>query len=142
MIAVTSNILIPEKEITVQSVRASGPGGQHVNKVSTAVQLRFDVRNSPSLPERVRIRLLHLAGRRLTAAGVLIIDARRFRTRERNRRDALDRLVSLIRKAAERKKRRRATRPSTAAIRSRLDAKNRRSKVKGLRRKPGAGVDG
>jgi ribosome-associated protein len=89
----------------------------------------------------VRTRLLRLAGSRLTVEGVLVIDARRLRTRERNRRDALDRLVSLIRKAAERKKRRRATRPSKAAIRSRLDAKNRRSKVKSLRRKLGSGPD-
>ena len=141
MIVVTWNILVPEREITMRALRASGPGGQNVNKVSTAVQLRFDVRNSPSLPERVRTRLLHLAGSRLTVAGVLVIDARRFRTRERNRRDALDRLISLIRKAAERKKRRRATRPSNAAIRSRLDSKNRRSKIKHLRRKPGSGYD-
>jgi len=142
MIVVGRNILIPEKEITVKFVRASGPGGQNVNKVSTAVQLRFDVKNSPSLPERVRARLLRLAGSRLTVEGVLVIDARRCRTRERNRRDAIDRLVSLIRKAAEKKKRRRATRPSKAAIRSRLDTKRRRSRVKHLRRKPGSGVDG
>jgi ribosome-associated protein len=142
MIAVTRDILIPEREITMHFVRSSGPGGQNVNKVSTAVQLRFDVKNSPSLPERARARLLLLAGNRLTGGGVLVIDARRFRTRERNRRDALDRLVSLIRKAAERKKRRRATRPSTSSIRSRLDAKRRRSKVKLMRKKPGSGVDG
>ena len=141
MIAVTKDIFIPEREITMRFVRASGPGGQNVNKVSTAVQLRFDVRNSPSLPEKVRTRLLHLAGSRLTVEGVLVIDARRLRTRERNRRDALDRLVSLIRKAAEKKKRRRETRPSKAAVRSRLDTKCRRSKVKGLRKTPGSGPD-
>ena len=141
MIVVGRDIAIPEKEITVKFVRASGPGGQNVNKVSTAVQLRFDARNSPSLPERVRARLLRLAGSRLTVEGVLVIDARRCRTRERNRRDALDRLVSLIRRAAERKKRRRATRPSKASIHSRLDSKNRRSKIKDLRKKPGSGPD-
>jgi ribosome-associated protein len=99
------------------------------------------VKNSSSLPDEVRARLLRLAGSRLTVEGVLVIDARRRRTRERNRRDALDRLVSLIGKAAERKKSRRATRPSKAAIRSRLDKKRRRSRVKDLRRRPGPGLD-
>lgn len=135
MIHVTNTISLDEKEIEEQFIRASGPGGQNVNKLSTAVQLRFDVARSPSLPDQVRERLMRIAGRRLTADGVLVIDARRHRTRERNRRDALERLVELIRKAAHAPKPRRPTRPSAASRRRRLEAKQRRGALKRSRRK-------
>lgn len=134
MIRITNDIVLDEKEIDEQFVRASGPGGQNVNKVATAVQLRFDVARSPNLPERVRERLKRLAGRRLTGDGVLVIDARRFRTRERNRRDALDRLVALVRKAAVAPTPRKATRPTLGSKRRRLEAKQRRGALKRSRR--------
>jgi ribosome-associated protein len=135
VIQVTASIAIPEGEIHEEFVRSSGPGGQNVNKVSTAVELRFDVRNSPSLPREVRDRLVRLAGRRITAEGVLIIDARRFRTQEQNRRDALNRLVDLIRAAAIRPKVRRATSPTVASRRRRLQSKLLRSRLKEQRRR-------
>ncbi len=139
MIQVTRHIAIDEREIEESFVRASGPGGQNVNKLSTAVELRFDVRGSPSLPEAVRARLAALAGRRLTKEGVLVITARRHRTQERNRADALERLVTLIRAAAEPPPPpRRPTKPTAGANRRRLDAKTRRSVVKRLR---GDGMD-
>ncbi len=134
MIHITDNIAIEEREIHQEFVRASGPGGQNVNKVSTAVKLRFDVRNSPSLPDDVRTRLIRMAGRRITEEGVLIIDARRFRTQERNRQDAIDRLVELIRKAAEKPKPRLKTRPSLGSKRRRLDTKRRHAEAKRMRR--------
>ncbi len=132
-IRITGEISIDEDEIRLDFIRSSGPGGQKVNKVSTAVQLRYDVKRS-SLPSGVRERLLRIAGRRVSSDGVLIIDARRFRTQGRNRKDALDRLVGLIRKAAEAPKVRRRTRPSPEARRRRLEAKRRRSEIKRMRR--------
>ena len=134
MIQITDTIVIEESELKEEFVRASGPGGQNVNKVATAVQLRFDVANSPSLPEDVRARLVRLAGSRLTEEGVLIINARRFRSQDRNRQDAIERLVELIRKAAEKPKVRRATRPSRASKARRLESKRRQAEKKRLRR--------
>lgn len=133
MIRITDTIAIGEDEIAERFVRAAGPGGQNVNKVATAVQLRFDVRRSPSLPEDVRARLMRLAGRRVTQDGVLVIAAQRFRTQERNREDAIERLVALIRQAAVRPIPRRPTRPTAASRERRLMAKKRRSGVKSLR---------
>jgi ribosome-associated protein len=134
MIRVTGTIAIGEEEIYQQFSRASGPGGQNVNKVATAVQLRFDAAHSPSLPEDVRERLTRLAGKRMTKEGYLIIDARRFRTQEQNRRDAVARLVGLIRQAAQRPKIRKSTRPTLASKERRLESKHRRGKIKHLRR--------
>ena len=134
MIDVTPDIAIDESEIQQEFVRASGPGGQNVNKVSTAVQLRFDVAHSPSLPDDVRQRLVRIAGKRMTTDGVLVIDARSFRTQEQNRRDAVERLIELIRKAAQKPKPRRKTRPTRASRLRRIEAKRRRSKIKRLRR--------
>ncbi len=133
MIRITQTIAIDPAEIREKFIRASGPGGQNVNKVATAVQLRFNVKNSPSLPEDVRLRLLRLGGRRITARGILIIDARRYRTRLRNRQDALDRLTDLIRRAARTPKTRRKTKPTLASKERRLDAKKRRGRLKCLR---------
>ena len=133
MIRVTDTISIDESEIEESFVRSSGPGGQNVNKLSTAVQLRFDVRHSPSLPGDVRHRLEVLAGRRLTREGVIVITAQQHRTQERNRQDAIDRLVELIRQAAVRPKPRRPTRPTKASKVRRLEGKKRRGKVKALR---------
>jgi ribosome-associated protein len=130
MITVTDTIALREDELDFDFVRASGPGGQNVNKVSTAVQMRFDAAGSPSLPEDVRERLLRLAGKRATDDGVIIIDARRFRTQERNRQDAIERLVALIVKAAHRPKPRRSTRPTAASRRRRVDDKKRRGTLK------------
>jgi ribosome-associated protein len=134
MISVTAGITIDEQELVEAFVRASGPGGQNVNKLSTAVQLRFDVRGSPNLPEDVRTRLERLAGRRLTREGVIIIAAQRFRTQERNRQDARDRLFALIAQAAERQPTRRPTRPSRAARERRLTEKAHRAQIKSGRK--------
>ena len=141
MIRITRSISIGEGELEERFIRASGPGGQNVNKLATAVQLRFDVRGSPSLPnlpDDVRARLERLAGRRLTREGVLVITAQRHRTQERNRQDALDRLVELIRQAAVPPIPRRPTRPTAGSRERRLESKKRRSSIKGLRQgKPG-----
>lgn len=134
MIRVTETILIPEGEIRERFIRSSGPGGQNINKVATAVQLRFDIRASPSLPDAVRERLVRMAGRRMTGEGVLIIEARRFRTRERNREDARERLAGLIRKAAEPARLRRETRPTSKSRERRLCSKHQRSRVKQSRK--------
>jgi ribosome-associated protein len=133
MLQITPSIALSEEEIVFDFVRSAGPGGQNVNKVATAVQLRFDVRHSPSLPEEVKARLMRLAGRRLTREGVLIIEARRYRAQERNREDALRRLSDLIRKAETSPRPRRATRPGAAAQARRLEAKKRRAAVKRIR---------
>jgi len=133
MIHITRTITIDESEIQEYFVRASGPGGQNVNKVATTVQLRFDVANSRSLPEEVRKRLISLAGNRITEDGILIIDARRFRTQGRNREDANDRLVELIRNAAQRPKIRRKTRPTLASKIRRLESKRRGAESKRVR---------
>ena len=133
MIPVTDSSALDKREIQESFVRASGPGGQNVNKLATAVQLRFDVERSPALPEGVRARLKTLAGRRLTQDGVLLISAQRHRTQERNRQDALERLIDLIRRAATPPVPRRPTRPTLASKRRRLEAKSRRAGIKSLR---------
>ena len=138
MIPIDDNLTLDEREISESFIRASGPGGQNVNKVASAVQLRFDVRRSASLPEAVRARLERLAGQRLSQDGVLIITAMRFRSQERNRADARERLVALIRRAAVPPRPRRPTRPSVAAREERLAAKTRRSRLK---RQRGAAIE-
>jgi len=134
VIRINSEIALEEREIEESFLRSPGPGGQNVNKLETAVQLRFDVRHSPSLPEPVRRRLERLAGRRLTGEGILVLTAHRHRTRERNRADALERLIELISKAAVPPVPRRPTRPTTASKQRRLEAKKRRGRNKQLRR--------
>lgn len=133
MLEVSPRIQVPKSELRERFIRSPGPGGQNVNKLATAVQLQFDVARSPSLPEDVRARLMRLAGRRLDGTGVLTIEAHRFRTRERNREDARDRLVDLLCRAAHRPKPRVATRPTRASQKRRLESKRARSAIKRLR---------
>lgn len=137
MITVTPTISLAESEIEETFIRSPGPGGQHVNKTESAVQLRFNARNSTGLSNAVFLRLKTLAGRRMTRAGVIVITANRFRSQERNRGDAIDRLVDLIRRAAVAPKRRRATKPTGASKQRRLEAKSRRADIKKGRGKPG-----
>jgi len=136
MLYITPNISIDEREISEEFVRASGPGGQNVNKVATAVKLRFDVLRSPSLPDEVRRRLIRLAGRKMTRKGELIIDARRFRTQEKNRKDAIDRLIGLVRKAVYKPKPRFKTKPTLASRERRMETKHKRSGIKQARKTP------
>ena len=136
MIRITQTISISESEIEERFIRSSGPGGQNVNKVATGVQLRYDAAHSASLPEPVRRRLAALAGARMTQEGVLLIDARQFRTQEQNRRDAMERLIALLRRASQRPKRRQATKPSAASRERRLETKRHRAAAKRMRRSP------
>ena len=135
MLRITRTIVIDDNEIQFEFIRASGPGGQHVNRAATAVQLRFDAANSPSLPADVRERLIRLAGSRVTEEGTIIVTARRFRSQERNRQDAIDRLVALVREAAEQPKLRRKTKPTHTAKQRRLTSKRLRGEKKHLRRR-------
>ena len=134
MIQVTDDIALDENELHLEFVRASGPGGQNVNKVSSAVQLRFNVSQSACLPPEVKKRLIQAAGRKVKADGVLVIQARRFRSQEQNRVDAINRLVALIQKATVAPKTRRKTKPSAAARERRLKHKRQRSQVKQTRK--------
>lgn len=135
MLIINSRVGIPEAELIETFVRSSGPGGQNVNKVASAVQLRFDVNHSSALPEDVKQRLKRLAGRRMTSEGEIIIEARRYRDQEKNRADARERLVALINRALEQPKPRKRTRPSRSSIQERLDQKRKHSERKKMRRK-------
>ncbi|MGB9166408.1 MAG: alternative ribosome rescue aminoacyl-tRNA hydrolase ArfB [Rhodomicrobium sp.] len=141
MIEITDKIALDETEIVVTFIRASGPGGQNVNKVSSAAQLRFDVRRSPSLPDAVRLRLEHIAGARMTKDGEIVLTAGNFRTQEANRRDAIGRLVRMIRQAAIERAVRKPTRPTLGAKQRRLTGKTKRGEVKRQRRPPGVAGD-
>lgn len=130
MVRVTDTIELDESEIRFKFIRSPGPGGQHVNKAATAVQLRFDVKHSTSLPENVRSRLLQLAKNRINARGILIINANRFRSQDLNRKDGLERLAALIAKSAQKRKSRRKTKPTIGSLKKRKEAKQRRGKLK------------
>ena len=136
MLVISPSISIDENEIQYDFVRASGPGGQNVNKVATSVQLRFDVHNSPSLTSEIKERLTKLAGRRITDEGILILEAKRHRTQDQNRQEALDRLTDLIRRAQDKPKPRHATRPTRASRERRLAVKRKRSGIKKNRQTP------
>ncbi|NEX94153.1 alternative ribosome rescue aminoacyl-tRNA hydrolase ArfB [Caulobacter sp. 17J65-9] len=136
MISVTPNLSLDEDELVFKAARASGPGGQHVNKTSTAIELRFDARNSPSLPEDVKERLIRLAGSRMTQDGVLVLFAQGYRSQEMNRQDVIARLVELVRRATEKPKPRKATKPTYASKLRRLEGKSKRSGVKAGRGRP------
>ena len=138
MIPITESLSLDEDELVERFVKASGPGGQHVNKTSSAVELRFDVRHSPSLPDDVRARLERLAGSRLTLDGVIVLFAQNARSQEMNRQDARERLFELIRRASLAPKRRKATRPTKASKLRRLDGKSRRGAIKAMRGRPGS----
>jgi len=133
MIEITPGLLLDDRELQIEFVRASGPGGQNVNKVSTAAQLRFDVRAS-AIPQEVKARLIHLAGNRITIEGILLIEARRFRTQEHNREDAIQRFTDLIRKALVEPKKRRKTKPTQSSKEERIQEKKRRGEIKKMRR--------
>ncbi len=130
MLEITPNLSIDERELSFEFIRASGPGGQNVNKVATAVQLRFDVARSPSLSDAVKVRLVKLAGRRVTSDGVLVIEAKKYRSQEQNRFDAIQRFSELVRKATEKPKPRRKTKPTRAAKEERLKGKKKRGEIK------------
>lgn len=136
MLRINHHIRIPDDELEEKFVRASGPGGQNVNKVASAVELRFDAAGSPSLSDEVRARAIRLAGQRATKEGVIVIRAERFRTQERNRADARDRLARLIRRAAVPPKTRKKTKPTRASVERRLEAKTRRARLKRMRGRP------
>jgi ribosome-associated protein len=135
MIEISDSVSIDESELQLDYVQSSGPGGQNVNKVATAVQLRFDIPHSSSLPEEAKARLAKLAGKRVTQEGVLVIEAKRYRSQEQNRADALERFVSLVQRALEKSKARRRTKPSPAAIEKRLEKKKQRGERKRSRQK-------
>jgi ribosome-associated protein len=130
---ISASFILPDSELRIDFVRASGPGGQNVNKVASAAQLRFDVRNSPSLTDEVKSRLIKLAGSKMSAAGVLLIEAKRYRTQEQNRTDTEERLATLIQKALITPKRRRPTLPSMASKAKRIDSKKQRGEIKRMR---------
>lgn len=134
MIDISPNITLDEREIHLEFIQSPGPGGQNVNKLATSVHLWFDVINSPSLTHEVRTRLMHIAGRRMTASGELHIRAQRYRTQEQNRRDAVERLIALIQQAAQRPKRRHKTKPTAASRERRLESKRQLSQTKQSRR--------
>jgi ribosome-associated protein len=139
MLQINSRIQIPESELKERFIRASGPGGQNVNKVATAVQLRFNAANSPQLSPAVKERLRRIAGGRMTADGELVIEAKSYRSQEKNRTDARERLAALIRRALRKPRKRKKTKPSFAAKQRRMDAKKKQAAKKKYRRKPGAG---
>ena len=136
MIRITPSIAIEESEIQLEFVRSSGPGGQNVNKISSAVQLRFDLRNTTSLPEHVKQKILHITGAKITAEGILLISASKYRTQEQNRSDAISRFINIIKKSSIIPKKRQPTGPTHASKLKRLESKKHRSEIKKLRQGP------